>query len=150
MNPIRNGAIAPVPHRPAGANLTAAERGPGYPSTLPRGDGGAVLQNSWAFYPLFPLLTRPLLAAGLPWEVAVPTLAVVLSGLAMLVAYPFWAGYRAIAKRVGGFGTWVRNVGLFLAAPLIGLLYALALPFVGLGMLAWMGIRALRNRAHTA
>ena len=59
----------------------------GYPSTLPRGDGGAVLQNSWAFYPLFPLLTRPLLAAGLPWEVAAPTLAVVLSGLAMLVVH---------------------------------------------------------------
>ncbi len=82
---------------------------------------------------------------GLAYALALP-----LAGLAMLVAYPFWAGYRAIAKRVGGFGTWVRNVGLFLAAPLIGLLYALALPFVGLGMLAWMGIRALRNRAHTA
>lgn len=82
---------------------------------------------------------------GLAYALALP-----LAGLAMLVAYPFWAGYRAIAKRAGGFGTWARNVGLFLAAPLIGLVYTLALPFVGLGMLAWVGIRALRNRAHTA
>ena len=31
------------------------------------------------------------------------------------------------------------NIGLFLAAPFIGLLYAMALPFVGMGMIAWVG-----------
>ena len=35
------------------------------------------------------------------------------------------------------------NVGLFLAAPFIGLLYAMALPFVGMGMIAWIGGKAL-------
>ena len=34
------------------------------------------------------------------------------------------------------------NVGLFLMAPFIGLLYAMALPFVGMGMLAMIGARA--------
>lgn len=36
----------------------------------------------------------------------------------------------------------VRNVALFLAAPFIGLVYAMALPFVGLAMLAWIGGKA--------
>lgn len=35
------------------------------------------------------------------------------------------------------------NIGLFLAAPFIGLFYAMALPFVGLGMLAYLGAQAL-------
>lgn len=35
------------------------------------------------------------------------------------------------------------NIALFLAAPFIGLFYAMALPFVGLGMLAIMGGQAL-------
>ena len=39
--------------------------------------------------------------------------------------------------------TTVKNVALFLAAPFIGLAYAMALPFVGLAMLAWIGAKAL-------
>ncbi len=35
------------------------------------------------------------------------------------------------------------KVGLFVAAPFIGLAYALSLPFIGLALLAWMGARAL-------
>ena len=35
------------------------------------------------------------------------------------------------------------KVGLFIAAPFIGLAYALFLPFFGLALLAWMGARAL-------
>ena len=35
----------------------------------------------------------------------------------------------------------LRNMALFLAAPFIGLLYAVLLPFVGLGMLAWVAIK---------
>jgi len=37
----------------------------------------------------------------------------------------------------------VTNTALFFAAPFIGLAYVLAGPFIGLGMLAWMGGRAL-------
>ena len=34
------------------------------------------------------------------------------------------------------------NIGLFLMAPFIGLFYAMALPFVGMGMIAWLGAKA--------
>jgi CheY-like chemotaxis protein len=40
----------------------------------------------------------------------------------------------------------LRNVALFFAAPFIGLAYAIALPFVGLGVIAWAGYRAWRKR----
>jgi CheY-like chemotaxis protein len=36
-----------------------------------------------------------------------------------------------------------RNIALFLAAPFIGLAYAVFLPLVGLAMLAWIGGKAL-------
>ena len=39
--------------------------------------------------------------------------------------------------------TTVKNMALFLAAPFIGLVYAMALPFVGLAMLAVIGGKAL-------
>lgn len=59
----------------------------GYPDGLPRGADGRVPQNAWAFFPLFPLLVRPLLAAGLPWHVAAPALALVLGALAALAVH---------------------------------------------------------------
>jgi CheY-like chemotaxis protein len=37
----------------------------------------------------------------------------------------------------------IRNMALFLSAPFIGLLYAVLLPFVGIGMLAWYAGQAL-------
>lgn len=37
----------------------------------------------------------------------------------------------------------LRNMALFLSAPFVGLLYAVLLPFVGLGMLAWFAGRAM-------
>ena len=36
----------------------------------------------------------------------------------------------------------LRNMALFLSAPFFGLLYAVLLPFVGLGMLAWIAAKA--------
>ena len=38
------------------------------------------------------------------------------------------------------------NIGLFFAAPFIGLAYVIALPFVGAGALAWQGYRALTGK----
>jgi CheY-like chemotaxis protein len=49
--------------------------------------------------------------------------------------------------------TFIKNVALFLAAPFVGLAYLIAFPFIGVGMLAWMGgkavmkYRAVRNTA---
>ena len=63
-----------------------AERG--YPAELPVGAGGSVQQNVWAFYPLFPVLGRAVMAiTGAPWHVAAPLLALVLGGAAMVVIH---------------------------------------------------------------
>lgn len=40
-------------------------------------------------------------------------------------------------------GAMLRNMALFLSSPFIGLVYAVLLPFVGLGMLAWFAAQAL-------
>jgi hypothetical protein len=45
---------------------------------------------------------------------------------------------------------WLRNVALLLAAPFLGLAYVIALPFVGMGMLAWMGVKAAVKRANAS
>ena len=44
----------------------------------------------------------------------------------------------------------LKNVGLFFAAPFIGLAYAIAFPFMGLGMLAMRGLRSLKRRSGPA
>jgi len=41
-----------------------------------------------------------------------------------------------------------KNVALFAAAPFIGLAYAVAFPFVAVGMLAWYGARALAKKVR--
>jgi len=40
----------------------------------------------------------------------------------------------------------IKNIALFFAAPIIGLAYIVAMPFVGIGMLAWFGAKALLKR----
>jgi hypothetical protein len=50
------------------------------------------------------------------------------------------AGYAVRAARTAG------RIALFLAAPVIGLGYVVAFPFVGLGLLAWYGARAAARR----
>ena len=43
----------------------------------------------------------------------------------------------------------LKSIALFMAAPFIGLVYVLAGPFIGLGMLAWMGTRELAKHSAT-
>ncbi len=43
-------------------------------------------------------------------------------------------------------GRFLRNAALFLASPFIGLVYAIALPFVGIGLLAWTAWKALTEK----
>lgn len=40
----------------------------------------------------------------------------------------------------------IKNIALFLAAPMIGLAYIVAMPFVGIAMLVWFGSKALLKR----
>ena len=44
----------------------------------------------------------------------------------------------------------LKKVGLFLAAPFIGLVYAVMLPFVGLGAMAYMGFKAFARSSAPA
>jgi hypothetical protein len=62
-----------------------------------------------------------------------------------------WTGTRELAKHraTRKIAMFVKNVALFLAAPFVGLVYALLFPFIGLGMLGWMGVKALANRRET-
>lgn len=45
-----------------------------------------------------------------------------------------------------GPGTILKDIALFLAAPFIGLAYIGLFPFIGLGMLVWMGAKAWRKQ----
>jgi hypothetical protein len=47
-----------------------------------------------------------------------------------------------VIESPAGTRSTLRNMVLFLLAPFIGLLYAILLPFVGLGMLAWIATRS--------
>lgn len=53
------------------------------------------------------------------------------------------AGKEGVLKNAARFA---KNVALFFAAPFIGLAYAVAFPFIGIGMMAWMGMRALAKK----
>jgi CheY-like chemotaxis protein len=44
----------------------------------------------------------------------------------------------------------LKNTALLIAGPLLGLAFVIALPFVGLGMLAWTGARAFAKRWENA
>lgn len=65
----------------------------GYPSTIPVDAAGAVQQNAWAFFPLYPVLARgTMLVTHLPWQVAAPLLSTALAAGAMLLVH------RAVAE----------------------------------------------------
>ncbi|MBI4939413.1 MAG: hypothetical protein HY830_01545 [Actinobacteria bacterium] len=58
----------------------------GYPATLPRNDAGQVLQNQWAFYPLFPALARGVMEiTGASWAVAATAVALLAGAAAVVV-----------------------------------------------------------------
>jgi hypothetical protein len=64
----------------------------GYPATLPvDADTGEITYSAWAFYPLFPLLLRPVVAIGLPFTVAAGLVNLVLGAIAALL---IWAVLR--------------------------------------------------------
>ena len=51
-----------------------------------------------------------------------------------------WAKTQALALTIA---LKVKGIALFIVAPFIGLAYAVALPFLGVGMMAWVGGKAL-------
>jgi CheY-like chemotaxis protein len=75
-------------------------------------------------------------------EAAAPTQVLSMEGPPVAAEAPPAA---APARRNGALA-FARNVGLFFAAPLIGLVYVVIAPVVGLGLLAWIGGKALLGR----
>ena len=67
------------------------------------------------------------------------------ANIAAIGGYAGYAGVRPAG--LAGAARFVKNVVLFAAAPFIGLAYAAAFPFVAIGMLVWVGVRAARKRA---
>ncbi|WP_426594598.1 hypothetical protein ACPPVS_03490 [Cellulomonas sp. McL0617] len=127
----------------------------GYPAQLPVGAAGDVQQNAWAFYPLFPFLTRGVMEiTRLPWEVAAPTVALLLGAVAMLLIYRAvdQGAPRAVRARPGLPLATVALVSVFPTAAVLQTAYseALALALIAAALLllirrhyAWMAVAVL-------
>jgi CheY-like chemotaxis protein len=63
-----------------------------------------------------------------------------------IAAPPQQPAREAVAAELPVRTSRLRSIVLFLAAPFIGLAYAVLLPIVGTGMLMWMGAQALMTR----
>jgi len=70
------------------ANWYATIAHSGYPGSLPVGPDGAVVQNSWAFFPLFPVLTRAAMeATSLTFAVCGVAISILCGAAAVLTIY---------------------------------------------------------------
>lgn len=102
----------------------------GYPAELPVGTDGAVQQNVWAFYPLFPFLVRAVQqVTGLGWDVVAPTISLLCGAGAMLVIHRLVerAGHRAVARRPGLPLATVALVSVFPSSVVLQVAYTEAL-----------------------
>lgn len=63
----------------------------GYPSVLPVGADGTVLQNEWAFLPGFPSAVKAFAFTGLDWKYLAPILAAIFGACFALVAFKLFA-----------------------------------------------------------
>ncbi|GAA2159956.1 membrane protein [Humibacillus xanthopallidus] len=60
----------------------------GYPDRLPRNSSGQVIQNEFAFFPLFPILARALMSAsGLSFPIVATTMSILLGAVCTLLLY---------------------------------------------------------------
>src|SRR5664280_1042326 len=60
----------------------------GYPTTIPRGPGGHILQNPWGFYPAYPFIAGAIMRiSGLGFTVVAPILSFLLGAGAVIVMY---------------------------------------------------------------
>lgn len=112
----------------------------GYPDVLPVGEDGAVEQNAWAFFPLFPSLVRGLDAVtGAGWDVLAPTLALACGAGAVVVIHRLvaTAGAAAVVRRPGLPLATVLLVSVFPSSPVLQVAYteSLALLLVAASLL---------------
>lgn len=93
----------------------------GYPAELPRGEDGLVEQNSWAFFPLYPMTVRAVMTiTGSSFPVAAVSVSLIFGAIAMLLLY------RLTARRYGHLGGCIAVVGLstFICAPVLQIAYS--------------------------
>jgi hypothetical protein len=126
----------------------------GYPGGLPRAADGSVPQNAWAFFPLFPALVRWVTATGIGWDLAAPTLALLLGAAGMLVVHQVVATAVADDPRGPGrtvpghepaVGSWVGHLPLaavavlatFASAPVLQVAYTESLALLLLATALW-------------
>lgn len=116
----------------------------GYPAGLPHGPDGEVGQSAWAFFPLFPMLARGVMAAtGGSWQVVAPTLALVLGTGAALVVHRVLAAAvergplagTDVGRRLPLAG--VAVLGLLGAAPVLQVAYTESLALLVLAGVLW-------------
>src|SRR5690606_30203783 len=87
---------------------------------------GAVTQNAWAFFPLYPGIVRLLsTVTGLGWTSVAPTLSLACGGAAMLVVHRLVArtGRLLTARRPGLPLATVAVVSVFPSAPVLQVAY---------------------------
>ncbi len=84
----------------------------GYPTELPRNDQGVVQQNPWAFYPLFPMVTRLLMTVtGGSFAVVGSLFALACGALAAVLMAVL------LRPRIGAYAAWAATAVLFAAPP---------------------------------
>jgi hypothetical protein len=115
----------------------------GYPDTLPLGPDGHVLQNAWAFFPLFPGLVRLVMTAtGGTWVVTAPLVALALGLLAMLVVHQVVADGVQRAEVSDRTRRWAPLLTVALlstsaSAPVLQVAYTESAALLGLATALW-------------
>lgn len=112
----------------------------GYPVPLPTGPDGQVLQNPWAFYPVYPMLVRAVMrVTGLDFYVAGSTLSLLVGAVAMV------ALFRLVDEAVGRWSAVAAVVGTssYLAAPVLQTCYTESVALLVV-VLTLMALRARR------
>ncbi|WP_430592556.1 hypothetical protein [Humidisolicoccus flavus] len=108
----------------------------GYPSDLPLDADGHVMENAWAFMPVYPMLCRVLMAVtGMPWEI-------VSVGVSVLSAAGFSLLLYRLLSRVVERGA-LFGVALVLFSPLspvfqVGYAESLHLLMLTAALIAWI------------
>ncbi|QDO87889.1 hypothetical protein FNH13_05605 [Ornithinimicrobium ciconiae] len=110
----------------------------GYPPELPVGSDGQVRQNEWAFYPIFPMLARALMAVtGLPFAIAGPVVATMIGYAAAVVMGLMLRERVGAAAALGG----VCLFAAFPASPTLQVAYTESLATLLLCSVLWLLIR---------
>jgi hypothetical protein len=74
----------------------------GYPADLPIDDVGDVKQNTWAFFPVFPVIVRVVMLAGLDYYVAATVVATAFGLLATLALHRMLVQHFAATQALWG------------------------------------------------